>query len=157
MNTTLLQNLHNVLRWAVLLFGLLSLIAGLRGLNGKRSFTNGDKRTALLFLISCDVQLLLGLSLYFTKGYQRAFSGGAMGTVMKDPVMRFWTIEHITGMLIAIILVHIGYAGTKGAKPPASKFSRLFWYTLVALIIFAITIPWPFRTPGVARPWLPGA
>lgn len=153
---TMLNHLHNIMRWAVLLFGVLTLITGLRGLNGKRDFTNGDKRTALYLLIACDIQLLLGLSLYFTKGYYRVFSGGAMGEVMKNQPMRFWSVEHITGMLIAIILVHIGYAGTKGSRPHAAKFRRLFWCTLIALLIIAVTIPWPFRAPGVARPWIPG-
>ncbi len=156
MDTTLLNSIHNIMRWAVLLFGVLALFTGMRGLGGKRDFTLGDKRTALYFLIACDIQLLLGLSLYFMKGYHRVFSGGAMGEVMKNQPMRFWSVEHITGMLIAIILVHVGYAGTKGSRPHASKFRRLFWCTFIALLIIAVTIPWPFRAPGVARPWVPG-
>ncbi len=153
---TALNHLHNIMRWAVLLFGVLTLISGLRGLNGKRDFTNSDKRNALFLLIACDIQLLLGLALYFMKGYHRVFSGGAMGEVMKNQPMRFWSVEHITGMLIAIILVHVGYAGTKGSRPPAAKFRRLFWCTFIALLIIAVTIPWPFRAAGVARPWMPG-
>jgi hypothetical protein len=153
---TILLNIHNIMRWAVLLFGVLALFTGLRGLGGHKDFTNGDKRTALYFMIACDIQLLLGLALYFLKGYQRNFSGGNMSTVMKEPVMRFWTIEHMTGMIIAIIVVHIGYAGTKGNRPHGAKFRRLFWCTLIALLIIAATIPWPFRQPGVARPWIPG-
>ncbi len=156
METTALNHIHNVMRWAVLLFGVLTLLSGLRGLNGRRDFTNGDKRTALYFLIACDVQLLLGLALYYLKGYYRVFSGGAMGEVMKNQAMRFWSVEHTTGMLVAIILVHIGYAGTKGNRPHVAKFRRLFWCTLIALLIIAVTIPWPFRAPGVARPWAPG-
>ena len=153
---TLLQSAHNILRWAVLLFGLLSLFSGLRGMNGRRDFTAGDKRNALFFLTACDIQLVLGLALYFMKGYHRNFSGGNMGLVMKNAIQRFWTIEHFIGMLLAIILVHIGYAGTKGARPDAAKFRRLFWCSLLALIIIAAMVPWPFRIPGIARPWIPG-
>ena len=156
MDTSLLNSIHNIMRWAVLLFGVLALFTGLRGIGGKKDFTNGDKRTALYFMIACDIQLLLGLALYFLKGYYRNFSGGDMGTVMKDPTMRFWTVEHMIGMIIAIIIVHIGYAGTKGNRPHATKFRRLFWCTLIALLVIAITIPWPFRQLGVARPWVPG-
>jgi hypothetical protein len=155
MSSTLIQNLHNILRWAVIIFGVLSIFVGLRGLNGRRNFGSGDKRIALLFLISCDIQLLLGLVLYFTKGYQNKFAGGGMGAVMKDATMRFWTVEHLVGMLIGIILVHIGYSGTKGARPEGSKFRRLFWCSLIAIILFAMMAPWPFRAPGVARPWFP--
>lgn len=156
MDTSLLNSIHNIMRWAVLLTGLMALVTGLRGMNGRRAFTSGDKRNALFFMIACDIQLLLGLSLYFTKGYHRVFSGGAMGEVMKNAPMRFWSVEHITGMIIAIILVHVGYAGTKGARADGSKFRRLFWCTLIALLIIAVTIPWPFRQAGIGRPWLPG-
>ena len=152
----ILQHTHNILRWLVVLFGLLSLFTGLRGLSGKRNFTDGDKRTAFFFLISCDLQLLIGLALYFTKGYFRNFSGGNMGAVMKDGIMRFWTVEHFIGMLIAIIIVHIGYSGTKGSRPHAAKFRRLFWCSLIALILIALMVPWPFRAPGIGRPWVPG-
>jgi hypothetical protein len=144
------------MRWVVLIFGLLSLISGMRGMGGGRDFAAGDKRNALFFMISCDIQLLLGLALYFTMGYYRNFSGGNIGTVMKDSVMRFWTVEHLIGMLIAIILVHIGYSGTKGDRRDLLKFRRLFWCTLIALVIMIAMIPWPFRAPGIAQPWLPG-
>jgi hypothetical protein len=148
-------HLHNVLRWAVLLFGVLTLFTAMRGLNGRREFTNGDKRTALYFLISCDLQLLLGLFLYFTRGYFSNFTNGAIGEVMKSPASRFWTIEHGPVMILAIVLVHIGYAATKGTRPNVRKFRSLFWFTLFALIIFAVTIPWPFRE-AVGRALFPG-
>ena len=155
MNSGFLNNIHNILRWAVLLFGLLALLSGLRGLSGKRDFTNGDKRTALYFLIACDLQLLIGLALYFMKGYFNSLSSG-MGEAMKNPVLRFWSVEHSIGMLIGIIFVHIGYAGIKGNRPHKKKFSRLFWCSLIALIIFCVMIPWPFRIPGISRPLIPG-
>lgn len=155
MQTGLLHT-HNILRWLVLLFGLLSLITGMRGLNGKKEFTNGDKRTAFYFLIVCDLQLLLGLALYFIgdMGY-KMMQSMPMSDVMKTPAVRFWAIEHPIGMLLAIIMVHIGYAGTKGNKPHGKKFRMLFWCTLIALILIAATIPWPFREL-VARPMFPG-
>ena len=155
METGLLHT-HNILRWAVVLFGLLTLFTAMRGLNGKRDFTLGDKRTALYFLISCDIQLLLGLALYYFKGYYRNFSDGAMKEVMHNTISRFWTIEHTVGMLLAIILVHIGYAATKGKRPHVVKFRRLFWCTLIALVLIAAMVPWPSRMAGIARPLFPG-
>lgn len=151
----ILQHTHNLLRWVVLLFGVLSLLTGLRGIGGKRPFTDGDKRTMLFFMISCDMQLLVGLLLYYFKGYFDRFSGG-MGAVMKDSVNRFWTVEHALGMIVAIIIVHIGYSGVKGKAPNASKFKKMLWCSLLALIIIALMTPWPWRALGIARPWVPG-
>ncbi len=156
MENSLLGSLHNIMRWVVLLFGILTLLKSFSGLGGKREFGPADKRIALFFQISVDIQLLLGLALYFMRGYFKAFSSGNMGGIMKDDVSRFWTIEHITGMIIAIILVHVGYKGTKGNRTSKAKFSRLFWCCLIALIIMLVTIPWPFRQLGIGRPWLPG-
>jgi hypothetical protein len=152
---TILEHIHNIMRWAVLLFGLLSIASGARGMGGGRDFTAGDRRNALFFMISCDIQLVLGLALYFTKGYYNNFSGG--GAVMRDSVMRYWTVEHLVGMILGIILVHIGYSGTKGDRRDNVKFRRLFWCSLIAMIIFLAMIPWPFRIPGIAQPWFPGA
>lgn len=150
------QNIHNIVRWIILLFAVLTVITAMRGMGGRKDFTNGDKRTALYLMIACDIQLLLGLALYYLHGYYNNFAGGAMKEVMKAPAARFWTIEHLVGMIVAIILVHVGYSGTKGTRPHASKFRRLFWCSFIALILFVATIPWPFRQGDIARPWLPG-
>jgi len=151
------MHLHNLMRWLVLLFGLLALITSMRGIGGRRDFTNGDKRTALYFLIAADLQLLIGLALYFIGpwGYKLVQLSGGMGAVMKDSFARFWVIEHPVMMLLAIILVHIGYSGTKGNRPHRTKFRRLFWCTLIALILILAAVPWPFREL-VGRPWFPG-
>ena len=63
MNHVLLT--HNILRWAVLLFGLWTLLNALTGVLSKRSYTGTDNKVNLFFMISCDIQLLLGLILYF--------------------------------------------------------------------------------------------
>jgi len=150
-----IQHLHSLLRWAVLLFGLLTLVTAMRGLNGKKDFTNGDKRTALYLLISADLQLLIGLALFFIKDWPAKFSNG-MASLMSSTYDRFFAVEHTAGMLIGLILIHVGYAGTKGNRPHKAKFSRLFWCTLIAIIVIIASIPWPFRNPEIARPLFPG-
>jgi hypothetical protein len=76
------------------------------------------------------------------------------GTAMASNYNRYFSVEHATGMLVAIILVHIGYSATKKNIPDGSKFKRLFWFTLAAMVIILATIPWPGRE--IARPLLPG-
>jgi len=147
-----LLHLHNLMRWVVLIFALRTIIRSLGGIGTKKVFTAGDKRVGLFYMISCDIQLLLGLGLYIIqKWYQVLVSGGAM----KNPTLRFFAVEHIVGMLIALVLVHIGYAATKKNIPDAVKFRRLFWYSLLSFIIILAMIPWPFRE-AVSRSWFPG-
>jgi len=143
-------HLHNFLRWLVLLFALLTIIKGLSGMGGTKKFTAGDKRSAMFLMICCDIQLLLGLALYFMGGWW----GNLMNTpdAMKNTAIRFYSVEHAFGMLIAIILVHIGYASVKKDIADKSKFKKMFWYTFIALVIIIVMIPWPWREM-IGRPW----
>ena len=59
-------------------------------------------------MIALDVQMLLGLLLY---GVLSPYTAAAMkdfGAAMRDPVLRFWAVEHLTMMLSAVVLVHVG-------------------------------------------------
>ncbi|HYD20781.1 MAG TPA: hypothetical protein VEB40_04840 [Flavipsychrobacter sp.] len=146
-------HLHNVVRWLIVLFAILTLAKGISGMSGKKPFTKTDKRWALFLMICADIQLLLGLYLYYAKNWFTVLtSGGAMS----NKYNRFFSIEHTTGMLIGIILIHLGYAAAKNVKlPDAMRYKRMFWYTLIAIIVIAATVPWPFREE-VGRPWFPG-
>lgn len=147
-----LLHLHNFMRWFVLLFGILVIIRSMSGMGGNKAFSAGDKRMALFLLISCDLQLLLGISLYITNGWLDVLKNGVD---MANKVNRFFAIEHMVGMLIAIVLVHIGYSSIKKNIADSAKYKKLFWYTLIAFIIIIATIPWPFREL-VGRPLFPG-
>ncbi len=148
-----LLDLHNLLRWLVLLFALLTIFRTAGGLNGKKTFTAGDRKTVLFLMISCDIQLLLGLALYFMKGWWGVLTSG--GNFMSNTAQRFFAMEHAVGMIIAIILVHVGYSAAKKNMADGAKFKRVFWCTLIALLIIFATIPWPFRE-AIARPLFPG-
>src|SRR5215467_3300404 len=99
---TLLLHLHSVIRWVVLLLLLVAIFNSL--VAGSRPFIRSDARTGSILVIFADVQLLLGLAIWYfgPKGYKIIESMG-MNAAMKDPYTRFFAIEHLTGMVIAII------------------------------------------------------
>ena len=149
-------HLHNLMRWVVILFILLTLIKSAGGLNGLKAFTAGDRKTALFLMISVDIQLLLGLYLYFAGAWGvKNIQNQGMGNVMKDSVSRFFAVEHLAGMLIGLVLIHIGYAAVKKNIADKAKFKKLFLFTLFAAIIMLASVPWPFRE-GIGRPLFPG-
>ncbi|MBN9483329.1 MAG: hypothetical protein BGO70_12680 [Bacteroidetes bacterium 43-93] len=151
-----LLHLHNILRWFVLIFALWTIFKSLADMNSGKAFTGANKRPALFLMISCDIQLLLGLILYFTGAWGiKNIQNQGMAAVMKDHASRFWAVEHITGMIIAIVLVHIGYSSTKKNIEDKAKFRKLFWFTVIALLIILFTIPWPFRQ-DIGRAMFPG-
>lgn len=99
-------------------------------------------------MISFDIQLLFGMILYMTNWFGYLKQG--MSTVMKDPTIRFFTIEHALMMLVAWALVHISRSAVKRATTDLSKHRKSLIFAALALLIVLISIPWPFR--DVARP-----
>ena len=150
-----LLHLHNFGRWVVIILLLVAIIRSLVGMTGNKPFTAGDKKTGLFLMISAHIMLLIGLYQWFAGpwGLQNILSVG-MKTVMHDNILRFWAVEHITGMLVAIVLITIGRGSVKKNISDMAKHKRSFWYYFIAFIIIIATVPWPFRE--VARPLFPG-
>lgn len=150
-----LLHLHSVLRWVILILLLVALYKSFVDRN--KAFTPGHKKTGLLLMIFCDVMLLLGLYQWFVGDWGlKSIQNNGMSVVMKNSVLRFFAIEHISAMIIAIILVHVGYSYTKKNVPDAMKHKRILLLFGLALLIILISIPWPFRLVGAGRTWLPG-
>ena len=152
MNYTLI--IHSILRWAVVLFGLWTSFNALSGVFSKRTYTGGDKRTSLFFMISCDIQLLIGLILYFNGMWFNMLKTGAK-EVMKDDAKRFFAVEHALMMIIAWILVHAGWSMVKRAPTDAQKHKRSLIFFGIAILVILAMIPWPFRQVGIKREWFP--
>lgn len=145
-----LLHLHNVLRWLVLLTALWAVLRTLPLMFSNRPVLNSDRKAGLFYLIACDLQLLIGLYLYFSRNWDAQLINDGKA-VMANKVLRFWAVEHMAGMLIAIFLVHIGYRAVKHGK---GKSAGLLF--LISLLLILATIPWPFRE-GIGRGLFPGA
>ncbi len=154
--TTGMLHLHSILRYLILLVALWAIFKSMSGMGGGKAFTKSDQKPGLFYMILMDVQLLVGLILYFSGSFGlNSIKQLGMGEVMKNSVTRFFAIEHTLGMIIALVLVHIGYAATKKAElSDQKKFKKSFWMYLIALIVIFASIPWPFRDLG--RGWMPG-
>jgi hypothetical protein len=146
--------IHSILRWAVLLFGVWTLLSALSGTFSKRAYTANDNRASLFFMICVDIQLLIGLYLYFNGVWFDAIKNNVK-EVMKEPVARFFSVEHALMMIIAWLLVHIGRSAVKRSSTDAKKHTKGLIYFGIAIVIILMMIPWPFRAPGIAREWFP--
>ena len=140
---SMLVHAHSGLRWVVLLLLIAATFKALMKWQSKAPFTEGDRKLNLFTMISAHVQLLLGLALYFMSPKVN-FSGEAM----KEAVSRFYLVEHSFTMILAIILITVGYSRSKKAVDEIKKFKTTFTYFLIALILILVGIPWPFRIPG---------
>jgi uncharacterized membrane protein YozB (DUF420 family) len=142
--------IHNILRWVVLILGILVVVRAWMGWLGKRDWTERDRKLGMYYAMGIDIQLLLGLILYFflspiTKGVLSDF-GSAMST---GGDMRFFGVEHIAMMIVAMIFAHLGSARAKKAQEAVSKNKQAaIWFSLSMLTIL-VAIPW-------WRPLFPG-
>jgi hypothetical protein len=145
---SLLLFLHSALRWIVLLTGLFALIRAIAGARGRRRWMASDSTPGLFFIISCDLQLLIGLALYlvFSPTVQAAF--GNIGAAMRNPEYRFFVVEHAAGMIVAIALAHVGRVRSKKAKTDDARFKGAAIFYGLALLILLGSIPWPGMPAG---------
>ncbi len=150
-----LLHLHSVLRWIILLALLFAIYKSL--VNRDKAFTREHKNIGLILMIFADIMLLLGLYQWFTGPWGlKSIQTNGMGNVMKNGMLRFFAVEHLIGMLIAIALIHVGYSYAKKNVPDAVKHKRALLFYGLALLIILISIPWPFRAVGEGRVMFPG-
>lgn len=147
--------LHSYLRWAVLLFLGVSAARALAGWTRRRPYTAADRRLGLFAMISLDLQLVIGLALYFGTSTITHAAWAHLGVAMKQVEMRFWAVEHISLMLLAAFVIHLGRVLARRAADDRARQARMAFATLVGLALILMAIPWPFRGGGIGRPWLP--
>lgn len=150
-----LVHLHNFLRWIIIVLLILNIVRHVTSLN--KPFTVADKKLGLLLMIAAHITLLLGLYQYFTGSVGFALiKQYGMSEVMQNSVYRFWAVEHITGMLIAIVLITMGRGVAKKPLSDEQKHKKSLIFFLIAFIIILASVPWPWRVEGVGRPIFPG-
>ena len=126
---------HSYLRYIVLVLLIVLIVTSLIGMVNRKPFTNSDNKMSLFLFIATHLQLLIGLILFFVSPVVQ-FSGDAM----KNPVTRYWLVEHNTAMLIAIVFITLARTTSKKMTDSQAKHKRLFIFNLIALVIIVLTI-----------------
>lgn len=120
--------LHSINRYLVLILLLVLIVKSLMGMMSKSEFTSGDNKISLFTLIFTHIQFLLGLILYFVSPF--VVFGGE-----RDRMQSYWTFEHISVMLIAVVLITVGRSTMKKLTDGPAKHKRLFIFNLIALVL----------------------
>ncbi len=92
------------------------------------------------------LQFLIGMALFFITGRYKI-----SGEVMKDSIARFYAVEHTTLMILAVILITVGYSRCKKAQTVSAKHKAISIFFGIALVLILAGIPWPFR--GLGAEW----
>jgi hypothetical protein len=136
--------LHNLMRWVVLICGAFALYRAFYGWYSKSLWTPVDRRSMLFYSISIDIQFLLGVLLYiFFSPLTTSFLGDIFrGQPVPGGETTFFGWEHVLGMLVAVVLVHISSARARKVTDPIRQHRTLAIFFTVSVISIIIAIPW---------------
>lgn len=138
----LVLSLHSIVRWLVVIVGVIAVVRAFIGWRSSRPWQQLDDRLGLGFTTVLDINLLLGLLLYF---FLSPITTGAFkdfGAAMSDSNARFFAVEHISVMIVAIIVAHIGRSRSKKATEDKSKFKQAAIFFGLAMLLVLLAIPW---------------
>lgn len=142
----IIQHAHSGLRWVVLALILVAIFNAFNKWQNKGAWTPGDAAIYKYALLALHFQVLLGIIVYLISP-KVIFAGSAM----KDPIARFFLVEHLSIMLVAAILITIGQVRGKKKAEDVSKFKNLAIYYTIGLILILVGIPWPWQ--GLGTGW----
>ncbi|NQY66483.1 MAG: cytochrome B [Flavobacteriales bacterium] len=138
-----LLGLHSTFRYVILILLISAIVKSISGWLQKGDYKKGHDKLSLFTMIFAQIQMTIGLILYFTSDIV-SIAHSDFGAAMKVPALRFWGVEHIFGMLIAVTLITLGRRVAKNANEDVLKHRKTAIYFICALVIIFITIPWPF-------------
>ncbi len=128
----ILKSAHSGWRYIVLILLVVAVLQALMGWFGNKSYTEANRKLNVFALISAHVQLLFGLVLYFLSPLTKG--------PMSDAIFRYWKVEHVTMMVLAIVLITIGNAKSKKKVDAVSKHKTIAIFFGIGLLLIVISI-----------------
>lgn len=143
----ILIHMHSIFRWVALILIVMAIIDAVIMLKAKYKPVVKDSKWKLFAMIILHVQFIIGLILYFISP-KVIFDAVSM----KNSMQRFFLVEHIALMIIAIVLITVGHVKSKRAVDNIRKQKLVIVYYGIGLLLILLSIPWPFRNFGAG--WL---
>ncbi len=134
--------IHSGWAYITLIILIFAVYNAIKGLTSKKEFEDKDLRISLFTLIVAHIQLILGLIAYFTSDYFSSLVKNGMGASMKDAVIRLFAVEHPLMMILAIVLITIGFSKHKKKTTDKDKFKTIAIFYGIALLFILSKIPW---------------
>lgn len=136
-----MKEIHSYWAYLVVLILIVAVVNAINGYSKKRAFTDKDLRIGLFTLIVSHIQLLIGLGWYFMSPAYKALKVDS-AAVMGNSASRLLAIEHPLMMILAIVLITIGWSKHKKKTEDAAKFKTFVVFYGIALIFILARIPW---------------
>ncbi len=141
MLASLILPLHSIVRWLVVLSALAAVGRAFYAWLTKKDWTPLDNRLGMIFPMAMDIQVLLGLLLYISSPITAAFIQN-MGAAMKSADLRFFGLEHVFYMILALGISHAGRMFSRRAKEAPAKHRAAALFFALSIVVILIAIPW---------------
>ncbi len=138
----MIKHLHSGWAYLVLLVLILAFINALIGFVANKEFKVKDLRLSLFALITAHIQLVLGIIMYFVSPFYAHMREVGMSATMKNPTARLFIIEHPLMMILAIVLITVGFSKHKKKTSNKGKFKTIAIFYGIALLLILSRIPW---------------
>ncbi|TVZ52397.1 potassium-transporting ATPase subunit KdpA [Dokdonia sp. Hel_I_53] len=138
---SVVQFVHSYWAYVVVIVLVVATFNALSKYFGKKEYGGRDMSLALFTLITMHLQLLIGLVLWFVSpNGLSAIQNNGMGGLSSEA--RQLAVEHPTLMIVAVVLVTIGYSKHKKQRLSTPKFKKIAFFYAFALIAVLAIIPW---------------
>ena len=137
----MMKLIHSYWAYLVLVVLIINVANAIFGLLKKKAFSDKDLRLGLFTLIFSHIQLLIGLGWYFSSPYYKALKANG-SEVMGDAATRLLAIEHPIMMILATIIITIGWSKHKKKTEDHKKFKTFVIFYGIGLLLILSKIPW---------------
>jgi len=138
----MIQMLHSGWAYIALIVLIVAVVNAAMGFFSNKSFREKDLRIPLFALIVYHLQLIIGFVGYYLSNYYDTMRSVGMGEVMKQPELRLMLVEHPIMMILAIILITMGFSKHKKQLTDKGRFKTILLYYGIALLLVLSRIPW---------------
>jgi hypothetical protein len=133
---------HNLLRWVVLLVCLIAVGNSFSKWMGQKPWTRTDQRIGSVLVMTADLQVLIGLLLFFFLSPLTRAAMANFKAALQDKEIRFFTLEHSFLMIGFLVLVHLGKVRSKRAVSDQVKHRTEFIWWGLSLLLLPAGLPW---------------
>lgn len=136
------NHIHHYLSWLFFFALIFSVGKSWIGFIAKKPWSAVDGRLSLVTTVLMDLQVLTGIILYVFLSPLTKAAFADFGAAMGNSMLRFYAVEHILVMLIALALLHVGRSKMKKSADGIKKHRITALYSTIALVFVLSRIPW---------------
>src|SRR5204862_7176050 len=139
-------------RWSVLVMSSVAALGALTAVVRGRPWSARDTAVARAFVACVDLQVLLGLSLYFevsplARAARSVWASEGFLALWAERELRFFGLVHPALALLGACVAHAGWVAARRTDRGCERHRRLGAAAAVALATFLALIPWPCLGP----------